>query len=61
MDKVGLIKRLREATGEGLFETKRALEQADWDYSVAYKRLTGQRPGIVQDSHWQPKEEYTWL
>lgn len=56
-----MIKRLREQTGEGLMETKRALEQADWDYAVAYKRLTGPRPGIMQDSHWQPKEEYTWL
>lgn len=61
MDKVGLIKQLREATGYGLMETKRALEQADWDYSVAYKRLTGSRVGIMQDSHWQPREEYTWL
>lgn len=61
VDKVRLIKQLREQTGYGLMETKRALEQADWDYSVAHKQLTGLRIGMMQDSHWQPKEEYTWL
>lgn len=61
VDKVGMIKRLREETGYGLMETKRALEQNYWNYAIAYKKLMEPNPCVMSDSHWQSKGEFTWL
>jgi hypothetical protein len=39
------IKELREATGAGILDCRKALEQADGDVSKALDILTGKGPG----------------
>ena len=60
-DRVQMIKMLRSVTGLGLMETKKALEQNNWDHKAALDYL--KRTSVLQmtDSHWSAPEEFTWL
>lgn len=41
IDRIGIIKRVRAATKAGLWETKVACAEADWDEAEAIKALGG--------------------
>ena len=61
IDKVAMLRQLREETGYGLHEVKKALENNDWDIwkARAYLRQCG-GIGVMGDSHWQ-EDNFTWL
>ena len=60
-DRVQMIKMLRSVTGLGLMETKRALEQNNWDHKAALEALKRSGSLSMTDSHWGAAEDFTWL
>lgn len=61
VERVLKIKMLRSVTGLGLMETKRALEQNNWDHKAALDSLKRSGSLSMTDSHWGAAEDFTWL